>query len=132
MIALDTNILARYIVQDDRKQAALAGTIVQTHCTDASPGFVTQLVLAELFWVLARGYGYPKEVLLDVFSKLLSSTELLVENPDEAWRAWRAYETGAADFADYLIGIRGVSAGCDSTLTFDKTAGTSGFHTLIS
>lgn len=132
MIGLDTNVLVRYVVQDDKKQAAAAGKLIETQCTEASPGFVSQLVLAELFWVLARGYEYAKPVLIQVLLKLLSSAELEVENADDAWLALRAYESGSADFADYLIGIRGRTAGCESTFTFDKNAAKTGFHTLLS
>jgi len=73
MIGLDTNILVRYIVRDDKKQASAATRLIESECTEESPGFVSQLVLAELFWVLSRGYEYPKSILVSVLTKLLSA-----------------------------------------------------------
>ncbi|MGB9429123.1 MAG: type II toxin-antitoxin system VapC family toxin [Gammaproteobacteria bacterium] len=130
MIGLDTNILVRYLVRDDAKQAVIAGKLIETRCTDASPGFVSQLVLAELFWVLTRGYEYPKALLVGVLTKLLTASELEIEDSTNAWTALRAYESGNADFADYLIGLCARSTGCETTYTFDKRAAKSGLHTL--
>ncbi len=131
MIGLDTNVLVRYIVQDDRTQAAAAAHLIETRCTDASPGFVSQLVLAELFWVLSRGYEYDKAVVVQVLSKLLSAVELEVQQAADVWVALRTYENGGADFADYLIGRCAQTAGCETTFTFDKAAAKSGLHTLL-
>lgn len=58
MTGLDTNVLVRYIVQDDPKQSKLATECIEQRCTSESPGFVNLVVLCELTWVLARGYGY--------------------------------------------------------------------------
>ena len=131
MIGLDTNVLVRYIVRDDNKQTAAATTLIERQCTKDAPGFVSQLVLAELFWVLARGYEYPKDMIVRVIAKLLSAVELQIEAAEDVWTALRAYQAGPADFADYLIGLRGRAFACETTATFDKKAAKSGFHTLI-
>lgn len=130
MIGLDTNVLVRYIVRDEAKQTAAATKLIESQCTEESPGFVSQLVLAELFWVLARGYGYSKPVLVQIFSKLLSAAELEIEEAADAWIALRMYESEPADLADYLIGRRALSAGCKTTFTFDKQAAKSRVYTL--
>lgn len=131
MTGLDTNILARYIVRDDKKQTAAATRLIEKQCTEEEPGFVSLLVLAELFWVLSRGYGYRKPVLLSVFTKLLSAVELRVETPGDAWTALRAYQDGPAELADYLIALRGRANGCETIATFDKKAAQSSLHTLV-
>jgi len=130
VIGLDTNILVRYIVRDEPEQTAAATSLIESRCTEESPGFVSQLVLAELFWVLARGYGYSKPVLLQVLSKLLGAAELEIEAMAEAWTALRMYESESADFADYLIGTRARLAGCETTFTFDRQAAKSALYTL--
>jgi predicted nucleic-acid-binding protein len=130
VIGLDTNVLVRYIVHDDAAQAAAATRLIEA-CTEESPGFVSQLVIAELFWVLSRGYEYEKPVICEVMSKMLSSAELEVEEAADVWLALRAYESGSTDFADYLIGRKSLIAGCETTFTFDKAAAKSGFHTLV-
>lgn len=95
------------------------------------PGFVSLLVLAELFWALCRGYGYRKPVLLSVFTKLLSAVELRVETPGYTWTALRAYRDGPAEFVAYLIALRGRANGCETIATFDKKAAQSSLRTLV-
>lgn len=132
MIGLDTDILVRYIVRDDKKQTAVATSLIEKECTEEAPGFVSLLVLAELFWVLSRGYGYGKPVLISVFTKLLSAVELRVETSGDVWTALRLYREGPAELADYLIALRGRANGCETIVaTFDKKAAQSSLHTLV-
>lgn len=131
MIGLDTNVLVRYITQDEPAQAAAATELLESRISTEQPGHVAQVVLTELVWVLDRGYGYAKPDLIRVVRELLSVRELNIEKADEAWAAVQAFETGQADFADYLIGISGRSAGCSTTFTFDRRAARSRQHTLL-
>jgi len=125
VIGLDTNVLVGCIVQDDPTQAAAATSLIESRYTDESPGFVSQLVLAEIFWVLARGYGYPKPVLLQVLNKLLGAAELEIEDVTSVRAALRMYESGSAGFADFHIAQRARSAGCETTFTLDRNAANS-------
>lgn len=52
MIALDTNVLVRYLAQDDREQARVATRFIEEHLTADDPGFVSTIVLCEIIWVL--------------------------------------------------------------------------------
>ena len=131
MIGLDTNILVRYIVRDDPIQTDTATRLIETRCTADEPGFISLVVLVELVWVLGSGYKYPKPLIVSVLTKLLSVAELVVEETDMARMAQNAYETGDADFADYLIGIVHRAKGCTSTLTFDRRASRSPWHTRL-
>ena len=81
MIGLDTNVLVRYIVQDDPAQSAAANTLIEAKCTVDAPGRVDAIVLCELAWVLESAYGYQKEVVVSVLKQLLSTAELSVETP---------------------------------------------------
>jgi len=130
MIGLDTNILVRYIVRDDPIQTDVATRLIETRCTVEEPGFVSLVVLVELVWVLGSGYKYPKPLITAVLSKLLTVGELVVEETDLARIALDAYETGKADFADYLIGSIHKAKGCLTTLTFDRRASRSPWHSL--
>ncbi len=56
MTGIDTNVLVRYIVQDDPAQSALATTFIEKNCTAKKPGFINLIVLCELTWVLKRAY----------------------------------------------------------------------------
>src|SRR5699024_1283498 len=91
---LDTNVLIRYIVQDDAAQAAAATKLIQNRCTRQTPGFVSHLVLAEITWVLHRGYGYGRGTIEAILAGLLSSVELQVQEPAIVWRALQAFRKG--------------------------------------
>jgi predicted nucleic-acid-binding protein len=102
MIGLDTNVLVRYIMQDDAKQAAKATKLIEGLTPD-SPGFVSLVSVVELFWVLRSCYGLGWEQVSQVLDVLLRSKQLVVDQADQVVRARRAYGAGSADFADCLI-----------------------------
>lgn len=119
MIGLDTNILVRYITQDDPQQAQRASRIIEQSCSKASPGYIAQVVLCELVWVLHRAYGYDKQQVISVFDQLLITTEFVIENEDLARKALEAWRNGAAGYSDYLLVLANQAAGCELTYSFD-------------
>lgn len=131
MIGLDTNVLVRYIMQDEPKQAAKATKLLESFTADA-PGFVPLVAVVELCWVLTSCYGADREQVLQVLDVLLRSKQLIVDRADQVVRAMRAYGTGSADFADCLIERVSAAAGCSQTMTFDPTAAKTAGMTLIS
>ena len=131
MIALDTNVLVRYIVQDDLVQAAHATGLIEARCTTEEPGLVATIVVGELAWVLGRGYGYSRAQVADVVRAILSADELEVEAPEMAWRSLRMFEAGKADLADYLIGNGNRERGAEATFTFDHAAAESDLFSLL-
>jgi predicted nucleic-acid-binding protein len=131
VIALDTNVLVRYIVQDDAAQAAAATRLIESECRADEPGLVSSITLCELVWVLGRGYRTGKQRIVAVLRAILAAEELQAEDPELAWRALGLFESGAGDFADYLVGASNRTRGATTTYTFDKTAGASDLFTLI-
>ena len=77
--------------------------------------------VCELVWVLESAYGYPKETILEVLEKLLLTRQFKIERKDQVWTALSEFRSGQGDFADYLIGSANVSAGCECTVTFDRS-----------
>ena len=75
MIGLDTNILIRYIVQDDAAQASAATRLIENRCTQQTTGFVSIVVLVQLVWVLAAAYEYEKSVIASVIGQILRTTD---------------------------------------------------------
>lgn len=122
MIGLDTNVLVRFVVRDDEKQARAATRLIEARCTPDDPGLVSQTVLCELAWVLDRGYGYDRKAVIAVIRRVLSVRELQVENADAAWQALGRFEQGQADFADALIGVSNRANKAETTYTFDRRA----------
>lgn len=128
MIALDTNILVRYLTEDDAEQAARAAALFEEAVERDERLFVPHIVLCELVWVLASAYHRPRKDIVAALKGLLSAAQLNVEDAELAHRALARYATGPADFADYLIGERAMAAGCDEVATFDrKLAGEPGY-----
>ncbi len=121
MIGLDTNVLVRYVAQDDAKQSPKASRLIES-LTAASPGYVSQVSVVELVWVLAGCYALSKDEICEVLETLLRTKELVVANADIVWKAWRLFKSGKADFADCLIELSAQEAGCSYTATFDREA----------
>jgi predicted nucleic-acid-binding protein len=122
MIGLDTNALVRYFAQDDAGQSKGATTLMESLSTER-PGYVSQVALVELVWVLARCYGVERGQLKGILESMVGTKELLVEGADTVRKALRVF--GASDkavFADCLIERSGHVAECEYTATFDVTA----------
>jgi predicted nucleic-acid-binding protein len=130
VIGLDTNVLVRYITQDDPRQAALAVRLVENECSEARPGFVTAVVLAELVWVLEECYDVAKPAIVEILERILRAKQLVVEDAETAWKAVRLFATSRADFADCLIDRTCAARGCGYAATFDKTAAKAGMRLL--
>jgi len=122
LIGLDTNVVIRYLVQDDAAQARKANQLMEDTLTPGAPGFINLTTLCEIVWVLKRNYQVNKPALVGIVNGLLTTKQLLVEDVAVAWKALRAYEAGSADFSDAVIACTNAAHGCDQTVTFDKQA----------
>ena len=120
MIAIDTNVLVRYLVADDADQFAAAERSLARLGPGDESGFVSDVVLAELVWVLRAGYDYSRTDILRALEGLASADHLTFEDDERLSRVLRAFADGRGDFADYLIRERAVAAGCETVQTFDK------------
>jgi predicted nucleic-acid-binding protein len=123
MIGLDTNILVRYLTQDDPVQSAKATEILERRLTPKSPGFVSVVVIVETVWVLDRAYGLTAQDIAAAVERLLQVEVLMIEDEQEVFTAVVALKEERASFADALIAELGARAGCARTLTFDRKAG---------
>ena len=130
MIGLDTNVLVRYIMQDDPKQARKASLLIES-LTQAAPGYVPVVVVLELFWVLTKSYELSKEQASQALEMLLRTKELVVDRAEQVAGALRLYKSSTADFSDCLIERIAASAGCERTMTFDAKAAKLAGMTLV-
>ena len=120
MIGLDTNVLVRYLREDDEAQAARTAALIDSAVERGEALFVSQVVVCEVVWVLTAGYRLPKAEVVRTVRSLLSAAQIVFEDADELRRALARHEAGKGDFADYLIGGRAVARGCEKIATFDK------------
>src|SRR6266576_2792187 len=122
MIGLDTNILVRYVTQDDPLQSPKATKIMEQRLTEETPGFISIVAMVETVWVLDRAYGLPAHEIAAAVEHMLQTDVLVIENEQEVFTAMIALREGQGSFADSVIAALGVRAGCSCTLTFDHKA----------
>lgn len=126
MTGLDTNVLVRYLTEDDPVQSKRAAAWIQTTVGRNERCFISPMVLCELAWVLRWTYEVSKADLLLTFDRLMATTQFVIGDKDIVRAGLDAYRSGTADFADYVIGEIHRDAGCDKTVTFDRRLRRSG------
>ena len=122
MIGLDTNILVRYIVEDDPVQLRKAAECIEQHLTERNYGFISTVVMAEIAWVLESVYGFTHTEIAAAIERILQIEQLVVEHEAEVFLAMVALKRKHGAFADALIGGISAKAGCSHTVTFDRKA----------
>lgn len=122
MIGLDTNILVRYLAQDDPIQSPAATAIIESRLTEQNPGFVSIVAMAKTVWVLERAYRFTTQEIAAAVERMLQADSFVVENEQEVFTAMTALREGRGSFADAIIAALGAKAGCSCTLTFDQQA----------
>jgi len=120
--ALDTNVLVRYLVEDDPAQLAAARQLIGRCVTEGLALFVPVTVVLELEWVLRSGFGFGKDDVLLTLSSLFSAAELGFESERALEVALHLFREGSADFADCLHVALATQAGEQPLWTFDKRA----------
>lgn len=122
MIAVDTNVLVRYLVADHPTQAQVARERLAELSTDR-PGFICREVMVELVRVLRRAYGFSRERICREVEELLATEELEIEAAHDTARATHRYRRGDADFADFMILGAAHRTGASTVWTFDRSMG---------
>jgi predicted nucleic-acid-binding protein len=120
MIALDTNILVRLVLQDDEKQSRTAERILIQARRNAEQVFIADIVLCELVWVLARRARATRNEISAVLERLLRTELMVFQDSSAIERAIIGYRRGRGDFADYLIRESAASMESTEIVTFDS------------
>lgn len=120
MIALDTNVLVRFVVADDAAQATRARALVDGATERGEVLFVSDVVMCELAWVLVAGYRFSRAVVAQTLRRLLAARVLAFRDSAALVRAVDAFTARKGDFADYVILAHARGAGCTAVATFDQ------------
>lgn len=120
MRGLDTNVLVRYLTQDDPVQARKASTLIDQAISNQEKLHVDEVVLCELVWVLLGAYALDKQAVVGVLDRIQSAGQFSILDRDLLADAVNSFRDGGGDFADYLLGHRNRKAGCSVTATFDR------------
>jgi predicted nucleic-acid-binding protein len=94
MIGLDTNILVRYLAQDDPVQSPKAREIIERRLSEKDPGFVSVLAMVETVWVLDRANGLGSQEISAAIERMLQVDVLIIENEQEVFTAVVALKRG--------------------------------------
>ena len=122
MKAIDTNVLIRFLVKDDNKQAETVYHLFKKTESSKEALFVPITVLLETVWVLQSVYDIPREEILDSINELLLMPILEFEAQSAVLNFVSFAKETNVDLSDILIAHSALSAGCESVLTFDKHA----------
>ncbi len=131
MRGLDTNVVVRFLTQDDPVQAEKANDLIETAAARGERLHLDVVVLCELVWVLQTAYGFDKPTVIDALDKILGAAQFSVPDRNSLRRALTAYGSGNGDFSDYAIGLRNQRAGCEDTVTFDRGLRASPLFSLL-
>ena len=124
MIAVDANVVLRLLANDDAAQAAKARKLFDAMATSDASIWISDTVLVEVVWTLARAYGHAGTALVVAVRALLQNATVAFESAHAVQAALVMFEAGPADFADCLLVAKAKDAGCDEVLTFDRKMGT--------
>ena len=117
MIAIDTNVLVRFLVADDPRQHELATRFFGQRLSIEEPGFIALVVIAETVWVLRSIFALPRDEVSGLLLEVLDSAQVVVEQPEIVRQALMQTTT---DMTDWLIHLLGARVGCTGTVTFDR------------
>lgn len=121
MVAIDTNVLVRYLVRDDQKQAEAARTLLESLSIE-QPGYVCREVVIELVWVLERAYRCSREQVASILAQLATTESLVVEAGNDVIRAASRLRSVSADFSDLMILSAAERSQAHCLYTFDQKA----------
>jgi predicted nucleic-acid-binding protein len=131
MKGLDTNVLVRYLTQDDHRQARIATSEIEAAAKRDEKLLIRPLVLCELVWVLESAYGFGKTEIVHVLDLMMRTAQFEIAQKEIVWQALDEYNLGKGDFSDYYLGIANEDDGAEVTLTFDKGLKGSKFFKVI-
>ncbi|MGH7474666.1 MAG: PIN domain-containing protein [Longimicrobiales bacterium] len=121
MIALDTNVLVRYLTQDDPVQARQVRALLESVEAAGESAYIGAVCLCEVVWVLDSAYDYSRAEIARALEGVLATALFEVEAEERLWIALADYREKRGDFADYVIGRTAAAAGCTRTMTLDRT-----------
>ncbi len=131
MIGLDTNVLVRYLTQDDPAQSRRANEFIAASAATGEPLHISAIVLCETMWVLRWAYGVTRTDILRTLHQILETAQFAIEDAEACREALASYAAGGGDFSDHLIGSRNLRTGCSATATFDRKLRRSGLFRIL-
>ncbi len=121
MIGLDTNLLIRYLTQDDAAQYTKVEQLIEQAVGADERLLINSAVLCEVTWVLDAAYEYSRTEIADALERILHTAQFEIEHAAEARQALADFRTTKAGFADAFIGRINHVLGATHTVTFGRS-----------
>ena len=121
MIGLDTNVLIRFLVNDDEVQGQASRGLLAS-LSRANPGFISREVAVEVAWVLDQAYGLSQQQVAQALEDLVGSAELEFEAAEDVVGCVNDLRIGGGSFADQMIAAAARRHGVEEVYTFDTQA----------
>lgn len=121
MIGLDTNVLVRYLVEDDASQSRRATKLLEEAIARDDQLFISDIVMCEMVWVLSSAYRFSRTEIVDALACLFRAKSVVFDSTDRLARSLNAYQKGTGDFADYMIRELARAAAAETVATFDRS-----------
>jgi len=121
MIGLDTNVIVRYLLQDDAAQARVASAVIESAAGRGERLRLTAVTMCELVWVLESAYRQSRADVARALAQIVRTNDFDLAHVDQVRKAIEQYRATSVDFADALIGLVNEADGCEHTLTFDRS-----------
>ena len=131
MTGVDTNVLVRYLVEDDEHQTKRVERFLQESRAAGELVYISTVVLCETSWVLRSVFGKSRAKVLSTIEQLIDSDIFQVEDADSVRKAVQLALRSKADFTDHLIGEIHLARGCRFTLTFDRSLKSSSAFSVL-
>lgn len=131
MIAVDTNVIVRFLVRDDEKQAQAVYRRLKRAERDRERLFVPLLVVLETIWVLESAYDRSRVQVLEALEDMRRMGVLEFEREKVIDRLLTEARRYPADLADLMIALSAGASGCETAITFDRSAAKYTFFTLL-
>ena len=131
MIAVDTNVIVRFLTRDDKKQAEAARRRLKLAEKNRERLLIPLLVVLETIWVLESAYDKTRSEILDSFRDMRQMPVFEFEADEVVERLLRDGGKHKADLADILIACSAEAFGCEKGITFDKVAAKLPFFDLL-
>ncbi|MFP4306935.1 MAG: PIN domain-containing protein [Desulfococcaceae bacterium] len=122
MIGLDTNVIVRFLVNDDVQQAEIVEKRLVEIESSGESVLISTLVLLEVFWVLRSAYGFSQEQIINAVQNFTGLDIVELEDENLFYELENSHSKYSADLADQIIILNYLELNCETCITFDKKA----------
>ena len=117
---LDTNVILRYLVRDNEELfQAVKPLFLRAEAGEISL-YIHEITMAELVWTLESFFGYKKEEIVRVLTRLINAEGIEVPNKEIVRNALILYLEADVDYIDAFLASQAASSGISTIFTLDK------------